>query len=148
MKNETCLGPKTSSGTNWSSWAAETSTWTLLHFGETGTKIFSQVHSPCLWQGSLLDILPKVIPKHLPVLPPLFLPLHFSLHINYSWFITMAVMPQDPVAIMLQKFRVITIEHNNQTLQGWQDAEPKPPYSFLLLRASCFYHNASQHMKD
>lgn len=58
----------------------------------------------------------------------------------------MAVMPQDPIAIMLHKFRVT--EHNNQPLQGWQDAEPKPTYSFLLLSTSCLYHNASQHMKD
>lgn len=51
-KTRQVSGPKTSSGTNSSSWAAETSTWTPLHFRETGTKTdFSQAHSPYLWHG-------------------------------------------------------------------------------------------------
>lgn len=60
----------------------------------------------------------------------------------------MAAMPEVPVAVVLHKFKVISIEHSNQPLQGWQDAEPKLTYSFLLLRAYRLCHNASQHMKD
>lgn len=102
-------------------------------------------HTPCLWLGSEhpTDSHPHALT-------------HVAQALGCSYRrlcphtqITMAVTPTS-LPWWHCANSVISTEHNNQPLQVWQDVRfghSQKSQSFLLLRASCLFYNASQPTK-